>query len=230
MSKVYIFSGAGLSAESGIPTFRGNDGMWGKHKISEVCDYSTWRKNYNAVHDFYNDRREELASVNPNDMHKAIGDWQNEFGADNVINITTNVDDLLERSGVTGAIHLHGHLTQMQNALTLEVYEQGYKRYNEQDPDVKPNVVFFNEYAPEYQRLHNIVADMEPGDLVIFIGMSFVVIPTWMCLPINKYVATVNVNIDTNTNSEEQFSRVINKPATESINELHDLIKTYMGK
>lgn len=228
-SKVYIVIGAGLSAESGIPTFRDIGGLWHNHKIDEVCNYDTWESNFSTVHQFYNQRRAELADVAPNAMHLAIAEWQKKYGKDRVINITTNVDDLLERSGVVDVIHLHGDLTKIVNVKTGDVSDIGYNEYDyvSGSKDIKPYVVFFGENAPEYNTLRSIVNfDMRHRDLVIFLGMSFQVVPASNCLPWGLHPNTINVNPDHKTNYEHDFTQTLNVKATESV----DILDKTLGK
>jgi NAD-dependent deacetylase len=97
MNKLIILSGAGLSADSGVPTFRSDNGLWMDHKIDEVCDYTTWKDHYDLVHAFYNNLRTLLETVEPNPAHYMIAEWQRRWG-DRVINLTANVDNLLERA------------------------------------------------------------------------------------------------------------------------------------
>src|SRR5690625_2670096 len=114
--RIFIFTGSGISAESGLSTFRGNDGLWNNHSIDDVCNEYTWRENYALVHDFYNDLRQSLADTKPNEAHISIARIQQQFG-DRVSIVTQNVDDLLERAGATNVLHLHGHLDRKSTRL-----------------------------------------------------------------------------------------------------------------
>lgn len=228
MSKVFIFSGAGLSAESGVPTFRDADGLWMNHKVEDVCNMSTWKLNYDLVHKFYNDRRMEMANVQPNAMHEAIAAWQKEFGKENIINVTTNVDDLLERAGVEDTIHLHGNLTKMVDTTNGNEFDIGYTRFEQRDDKkvIKPSVIFFGEHAPEYETLSAMTNfDMKGDDIAIFIGMSYVVIPPYMCLPWNRSIATINVNPDVKTEYDHDWDVNMHVTATEAIPKLDKIIR-----
>ncbi|MGF6303268.1 MULTISPECIES: SIR2 family NAD-dependent protein deacylase [Paraburkholderia] len=97
--RLFVFSGAGLSAESGIPTFRTGDGIWTQESIDEVCNFLTWRRNREAVFRFYNQRISEKRDAHPNDAHRILAAWQSPWGAERVRLITQNIDDLLERAG-----------------------------------------------------------------------------------------------------------------------------------
>lgn len=226
MAKAYIVTGAGLSVESGIPTFRSGDSpIWENFKMEDVCNFGNWKVNYEMVHDFYNSRRMDLANAHPNAAHEAIAAWQKEFGVENVISITTNVDDLLERAGVQNTIHLHGELTKLYDTETEEVHEIGYTEYDKSCPEIKPAVIFFGEDAPEYANMENLIEQMTNEDVVIFIGMSFVVVPAMMCLPLDKTPMTVCVNPDYMSHYEHPFCVRIEKTATESVEELYSIIK-----
>lgn len=104
---IVIFSGAGLSNESGIPTFRDSNGLWHNHKVSDVADQEGWKKNPQLVLDFYAERWANIKSVQPNAAHYAIAKLEEKY---NVLNITQNIDDLLERAGCTNIWHLHGSI------------------------------------------------------------------------------------------------------------------------
>lgn len=224
---IYIFTGAGLSAESGIRTFRDSDGLWEEYDINVVCNYETWRENYALVHKFYNERRVALKGVKPNPAHHFIADLWEQYGRQCKV-FTTNVDNLLLRAGCYDVVHLHGKLTEMENKADGNVWHIGYNAYTDNDPDVKPNVVFFGECAPEYEHLHNLSYYMPDNALVIFIGMSYQVIPAWFCCPGSKKLTTVNVNPDPETNGEFPFTYCLNTTATEAIEPLRDLINNYM--
>ena len=112
--KLIVISGAGLSAESGMALFRGGNGLWNGHKISEVCWFPTWQANARLVYSFYNGLRVDLGTREPNPAHIKLAEWQRLYGA---ILVTQNVDDLLERAGCQDVLHLHGFLTSMQCVL-----------------------------------------------------------------------------------------------------------------
>ena len=109
--KITILTGAGVSAESGISTFRDSDGLWENHKVEDVASIEGWYRNPALVLDFYNARRAQLASVKPNDAHRRIAELENEW---DVTVVTQNVDNLHERAGSTRIIHLHGELTKVR--------------------------------------------------------------------------------------------------------------------
>jgi NAD-dependent deacetylase len=179
-NKLIILSGAGLSADSGVPTFRSANGLWMDHDINKVCNYLTWKDNFALVHTFYNQLRTLLSAVEPNVAHKMIANWESEWG-DRVINLTANVDDLLERAGCKNVVHLHGFLPQMQCTACGNVWNVGYVTWNGDEDrcpkctsrrGVKPAVVFFNEGAKEYIRLNKVFREIVQDDVVLVIGTS----------------------------------------------------------
>lgn len=224
--KIFIYSGAGLSAESGLKTFRDSNGLWHEHKIEDVCDYRTWFKNYELVHNFYNSRRKELENVKPNAAHIMISKLQKEFGVDNCINVTTNVDNLLERAGVKNVIHLHGKLTELKNIETNEIINIEHEEFKiDLDNKIwKPNVVFFNEYCPEYNNLESNKFIMEDGDIVVTIGMSFVVVSAYKVF--SNFIKThnININLDFETNYGYNFDKCINKKSSDGMMQLKKII------
>lgn len=180
MRKLVVCSGAGLSAESGIATFRDSGGLWEQHKIEEVCNMSTFLENYIKVNDFYDARRRQLSKVTPNSAHEAIARIEHHF---EVVNFTTNVDDLLERAGCTDVRHLHGTLTQVYHnhgTPNQRIVDVGY---NPSEYDilanypVKPAVVFFGEMAPMYQQFFDYCGDLSDDDVAIVVGSSEQVFP-----------------------------------------------------
>lgn len=183
MRKVVIISGAGISVESGIRAFRtdteSGTAMWEEYRIDQVCNIHAFNSGfYGKTHDFYNKRREELATVEPNLAHCRIAEWDKRYPSQ-MVHVTTNVDDLFERAGIAheDILHVHGYLP--------EVIVQGQKGdhkilkdvgYSAIDVDnyhwVKPNVVFFGEYAPAYNDLEDTLGALKAEDLVIVVGCS----------------------------------------------------------
>jgi len=177
--KIIIFSGAGLDAPSGVQTFRGANGLWGEHKISEVCTENTWKDNFELVHKFYNERRKELKEVDSNKAHKWIKEITDKYGKENVFNITMNVSDLQEREGVE-CLHLHGKLREMKCEGCGKIWDIGYKEWDiEKDAcpgcgeakEIKPNIVFFGDAAPMYTYLYRALEYLNnPNSVIIVIG------------------------------------------------------------
>lgn len=175
--KIIIFSGAGISAQSGIKTFRDSDGLWEKHRIEDVCNQSTWIQNYELVHKFYNQRRLQLAEVKPNLAHEIIAEIQNDYPEECII-ITQNVDDLFERAGCKNVIHVHGELTKMECQSCFEIYEIGYKEHTKDDKcpkcssqNIKPYIVFFGGQAPKYMEMYQAFEHLQNEDsIAVVIG------------------------------------------------------------
>ncbi len=182
MKKIVIFTGAGVSKESGIETFRDSkDGLWENFKIDEVATPEGWAKDRSKVLDFYNARRKQLPSVQPNDAHVALAALENEY---DVTIVTQNVDDLHERGGSTNIIHLHGELTKARTCFgmnnpqlvaTQKVYDIGYDDINmgdkdkEYDAQLRPHIVWFGEYPFFfYEALEAFIE----ADIIIVIGTS----------------------------------------------------------
>ncbi len=175
--KVVVFTGAGMSADSGVSTFRDADGLWENHRIEDVCTPQAWARNPQAVLDFYNARRAQLDEVEPNAGHRAVAGLEKYF--DRVVVVTQNVDDLHERAGSTRIIHLHGELRKARSERdpTVIVPAPGPTRLGDKGPDgaqLRPHIVFFGEAVPEYERALEAVRD---ADLFLVIGTSLAVYP-----------------------------------------------------
>jgi NAD-dependent deacetylase len=179
--KIVVFTGAGISAPSGISTFRDVDGLWENHKIDDVANYLTWRQNFQTIHDFYNQRRQDIKTKNPNPAHFVIKEIQETF--DDVIVYTQNIDDLFEKADVD-VIHLHGFINQMKCVACGNVwdfhddFDAGYDTCPKcgSKKGVKPNVVFFHENAPNYPSFYKTINSLTKDDVFIIIGTSGVVI------------------------------------------------------
>ncbi|MBP0047277.1 hypothetical protein H9C73_00890 [Marinobacterium sp. AK62] len=172
--RLIIFTGAGVSAESGVPTFRtGPDGLWHNHRIDEVCNIDTFEQNYALVHAFYNARRTALRGVEPNAAHRALAELQQAYG-ERVRLMTTNVDDLHERAGSPQVEHIHGNLLELVNLADGRIEPIGYEAFDHaaHPPHFKPNVVFFGEVAPVYRDLFELMNSLTRHDLVLVIGSS----------------------------------------------------------
>lgn len=175
--KVIFFSGAGISAPSGISTFRDENGLWENEKIDQICNIRTWRKNYDKVHKFYNNLRTSIADKVPNKAHLMIAKLQEKYGKDKIINITQNIDDLFEKAGCKETIHLHGFLRNIicQNEDCKRKIDIGYKEFNNEKCSCgknkfKPDVVFFEEEAPEYYFAKKNLNSIESDDILVVIG------------------------------------------------------------
>lgn len=166
--RLYILSGAGLSADSGIPTFR-DGGFWDEVAIDEVATHEAWLRDPQKVIAFFDARRQELARYRPNAMHRFLATLPNS------IHLTQNVDDLCERAGDT-PIHLHGKLTEVRCEACKEIFDIGYTPQPNKchfcgSHELRPNVILFGEMAPNYRHLYTTQAD-----IFIAIGTSGAVI------------------------------------------------------
>lgn len=174
MRRVIFFTGAGISAESGVPTFRsGENALWENHRIEDVCHIDTFARNYELVHQFYNQRRTALAQVQPNAAHRAIARIQ-QAAPEQVILMTSNVDDLHERAGSPQVRHIHGNLLEMVDLNRDEIFTLGYEAfdYANRPRHFKPNIVFFGEQAPVYAELFGLMSQLSEEDLVVVVGSS----------------------------------------------------------
>ncbi|MBZ7981641.1 NAD-dependent deacetylase [Campylobacter sp. RM12640] len=233
MSKLVFLSGAGLSAPSGLSTFRDNDGLWEQYDLDIVCNYQTWIKNFNLVHEFYNKRRFELRKVTPNKMHEKIAEISKRF---EVINFTQNVDDLLERAGCENVIHLHGkllelHCTNCKDITKLNLNDDLEFKFENckkcQSKLIKPSVVFFGEQAPFYTDLYSTFYNLNEDDLVVIIGTSGAVININYLL---RFAKSKNILINLEKNkyiNEALFSHIIYKSCDECIDELEQIIQEW---
>jgi NAD-dependent deacetylase len=176
MKKIVILSGAGISAESGIKTFRDTDGLWEGHDVMQVASPEGFEKDPALVLDFYNQRRKQLLEVEPNEAHKIIADLQNQY---DVTVVTQNIDDLHERAGSKKIIHLHGELLKSRSSqyphliypikkdiLLGDVCEKGSQ--------LRPFIVWFGEEVP---LLQNASIEVYDADIVIIVGTSMKVYP-----------------------------------------------------
>lgn len=175
--KVVVLTGAGISAESGIKTFRDADGLWEGHDVMEVASPMGWASNPVLVLDFYNQRRMQLLEVEPNRGHHALTDLEEHF---ETTIITQNVDDLHERAGSSKVFHLHGELNKVRSTQNLNlVYDWAGKQLiwgdkGEDGAQLRPHIVWFGEDVPMIQVAVELVSQ---ADVLIIIGTSMVVYP-----------------------------------------------------
>ena len=183
--KLVVLTGAGVSAESGISTFRDSDGLWEQYKVEDVASIEGWYRNPSLVLDFYNARRAQLAQVRPNDAHRAIASLENEY---DVTVVTQNVDNLHERAGSTRLIHLHGELTkvrpenccsEMDGFSEATVFDIGTEPIALGDlapngVQLRPHIVWFGEAVPKIEAAIDAV---EAADIILIVGTSLQVYP-----------------------------------------------------
>ena len=177
MKKLVILTGAGMSAESGIKTFRDSGGLWEEYKVEEVASIEAWYRNPNMVQRFYNDRRRQLESAVPNLGHAGLVQLESDF---DVHIITQNVDNLHERAGSTKILHLHGMLTQARSSINPNhIVDIGYRDIlpGEKAADgspLRPNIVWFGEAVPAMEEAADIASY---ADIFAVIGSSLNVYP-----------------------------------------------------
>ena len=177
MTKIVVFTGAGVSADSGISTFRDSDGLWANYRIEDVCTPEALVRNRAQVIEFYNIRRRELFSVEPNAAHRAIAELEQYFDVEVV---TQNVDNLHERAGSTRVTHLHGELMKLRSArnpeliVPIEGWEQTLDARAEDGALLRPHIVFFGESVPMFDAATRIAAS---ADVMIVVGTSLAVYP-----------------------------------------------------
>lgn len=162
MKNIVFFTGAGISEESGIPTFRGDKGLWEKYDVKQMSSIEGWEQNPELMLDFYNERRQDLLKADPNDAHKAIVKLQDKY---NVTVITQNVVDLHERAGSRNVLHLHGELKKVCSSAQKEIYVKevpleiplciGDK--SEGGSQLRPYAVWFGEPVPNFEKACDIV-------------------------------------------------------------------------
>ena len=176
MKKIVVLTGAGISAESGIKTFRDADGLWEEHDIMEVASPIGWKKNPELVLDFYNKRRAQLLTVQPNSAHKILAELEQHF---TLQIITQNVDDLHERAGSSNILHLHGELLKVRSVAD-EAFVLDWKtdlHIGTNDPQghpLRPHIVWFGEAVPLLDKAIEIVGTAE---VLIIIGTSLQLYP-----------------------------------------------------
>ena len=222
--KLVVLTGAGVSAESGLKTFRDSDGLWEGYNIEDVATPRAWRKDPKLVLEFYNYRRKNVLDAQPNAAHHGLAALEKNF---NVTIITQNIDDLHERAGSTNVLHLHGEIFKMRSEKSYEpVYEiKGDINIGDMADDggqLRPNIVWFEEPVPKIEEAIPIV---RAADVFIVVGTSLVVYPAAglvSCAPwsIPKFIIDKRIPYT----SEISNITAIEKPATEGVGELVKLL------
>lgn len=206
--KLVVLSGAGISAESGIKTFRDSNGLWENHRVEDVASPEGFAKNPQLVLDFYNARRRQLKEVEPNDAHKILAELEKDF---DIEIITQNVDDLHERAGSTKVLHLHGELRKARpvNSLTKIIpWEEDLHLgdFDENGNQFRPHIVWFGEMVPEMENAAQIASK---ADIFLVIGTSMQVYPAAGLIheiPENCEIFVIDPNLENRfTHSENCF-------------------------
>lgn len=198
--KIVVFTGAGISAESGIKTFRAADGLWEEHRVEDVATPDAWRRDPDLVLRFYNERRRGVAQAQPNAAHLALAQLQTN--ADVQI-ITQNIDDLHERAGSTNVLHLHGEIMKARSTLDDALYDT---RGNDivrgdlcpQGAQLRPHVVWFGEAVPMMEPAIELTLQ---ADIFLVVGTSLAVYPAASLLQFvrpdaEKYIVTLDLSAE----------------------------------
>jgi NAD-dependent deacetylase len=177
MQRLIVLTGAGMSAESGIKTFRDSGGLWEEYDVTEVATPMAWWKNQDLVLRFYNERRRQLESAKPNAGHVGLAELEKHF---RVTIITQNIDNLHERAGSTDVVHLHGELTKARSTTDPKlIYDIGYKDINKGDKcekgsQLRPHIVWFGEDVPMLDEAVRLTSE---ADIFVVVGSSLNVYP-----------------------------------------------------
>jgi len=177
MNKIVVLTGAGMSADSGLKTFRDSGGLWEGYDVNKVATVQGWREDPERVLEFYNMRRRQIYEVEPNEGHKAVARLEEHF---DVTVVTQNVDNLHERAGSTDVLHLHGELSKVRSvkdeSLVYEIGNEEIKMGDTADDggQLRPHVVWFGEPVPHMEQAAQIVPEAE---ILIVIGTSLAVYP-----------------------------------------------------
>ncbi|WP_119027490.1 SIR2 family NAD-dependent protein deacylase [Acinetobacter baumannii] len=226
MTKLVVFSGAGMSAESGIRTFRDSNGLWENYDIQQVATPEAWERNPALVQRFYNERRKNILEAQPNEAHQYIAKLQDHY---DVQVITQNIDDLHERAGNQNVLHLHGNIRLAKSSgpdaqYTTQFYEvNGWKLDLEQDfcPDgypLRPHVVWFGEAVPAYEEAIRLV---QSADIFIVIGSTLSVYPVAALVhEIPHYIKAYYIDPQADHSRVPPQYKLLNMTATEGMHEL----------
>jgi len=236
MAKVVILSGAGISAESGISTFRDSDGLWEEYDVKDICTAGCLKTNRDQTIEFYDNRRLDLENKQPNKAHKVLAELKAQY-KDDIAIITQNVDNLFEKAGMTheDVTHLHGYLTAIECEECAAVYDIGNKKvedsFNGKCPTcnskkIRPNIVMFGELVPMYDKLYQ---ELKNCELLVVIGTSGNVIS------VDNLAVHVDKSILNNLEPseaifDELYSKVLYKKASEAIDEILLDIKNILKK
>jgi len=225
MKKIVILTGAGMSAESGVKTFRDSGGLWEGHDVMEVASPQGWEANQDMVLEFYNQRRKQLLTVKPNEGHIGVAALEKDYEVEIV---TQNVDDLHVRAGSTRVLHLHGELFKVRSTydsndikewkkdlVTGDLCEKGYQ--------LRPHIVWFGEQVPMLTQAMEIV---QQADIFVVIGTSMQVYPAASLIdyvPSGKPIFFINPRPSISETSFPNLT-IISENATTGVKKLQDLL------
>jgi NAD-dependent deacetylase len=218
MKRVVILTGAGISAESGLKTFRDSDGLWEGYNIEEVATPEAWQRNPELVQDFYNQRRKSVLEAEPNAAHFALARLQEKY---DVTIITQNIDDLHERAGSSNVVHLHGIITRSQSSIKASLtypingWEIKMGETCELGSQLRAHVVWFGEAVPMIEKAAVVCSE---ADLFILVGTSLAVYPAaglinYVPRDVTKYIIDPNIpTVDNKRIVEMPFKATIGVP------------------
>ncbi|WP_018615027.1 SIR2 family NAD-dependent protein deacylase [Segetibacter koreensis] len=225
--KLVVLTGAGISAESGLKTFRDTDGLWEGYNVYEVATPTGFEKNPELVLDFYNMRRKDVAAAKPNEAHTGLAELEKDF---DVTVITQNIDDLHERGGSSNIIHLHGEIFKMRSVTNSNLIYDIRGDINigdlaEDAGQLRPHIVWFDELVP---KIEDALEVMSTAEIFVVIGTSLLVYPAaglvnYAPANIPKFIIDKNIPY---TRSISNVT-VIEKPATEGVKELKRILSEF---
>ena len=223
MRKIVIFSGAGVSQESGISTYRDTDGIWTKFNPEDVVDINGWKRNPQLVLDFHNIARKEMSKAEPNESHKIIAELESKY---EVTVITQNIDNLHEKAGSTNVIHLHGEIDKVRSLDTDEVVEWDTHTDITLEDNLRPHVVWFGEMP---LRMDESIKAIKECDFLVIIGTSLSIGYTHALLMQNKlknvwYVDPYPKNSSIRESRLFRKVRFIRKIASEGMLEIKNML------
>jgi NAD-dependent deacetylase len=222
-----VLTGAGISAESGLRTFRDSNGLWEGYNVEDVATPRAWRANQKLVLDFYNQRRRDVAAAQPNEAHRILAELESDY---DVRIVTQNIDDLHERAGSTNVLHLHGEIFKMRSdkmphddSIAAEIRTD--IAYGAQAPDGgywRPHIVWFEEAVPA---IVDAAAVMQQADVFLLVGTSLVVYPAAGLMDYVPDEAPKYI-VDKHIPMVRQYRNIIaiEKPATEGMKEVKKLL------
>lgn len=224
MENVVVLTGAGISAESGLMTFRDSNGLWENYRVEEVATIDAWDNDPELVLRFYNERRKNVLNARPNQAHFLLADLQRYF---NVQIITQNIDDLHERAGSKNVIHLHGEINKMRSVENAQKLYSSFPEIKigdlaEDGAQLRPHIVWFGEDVPLMGKAISIT---EKADIFIVVGTSLQVYPAagllyYLAPHAKKYA----VDKEPVLRDQHNNFHVIQKPATTGVKELFDIL------
>ena len=233
MARVLILSGAGISAESGISTFREADGLWEKYRVEDICSAGCLDTNGEETRAFYDARRADIEFKEPNHAHKVIVELKHRY-KDQISILTQNVDDLFEKAGMKKdeLVHLHGFLREIVCRSCADVFDIGYQSQDQcqytQCPscagELRPNIVFFGESAPEYEKL---TRELDECELIVVIGTSGNVLDVTYFAQLTDQSILNNLE-PSQAIDDTYFTKVYYSKATETIDLIAEYIEDFL--